>query len=288
MLANGYPNLFIIGAMKSGTTSLHNYLNKHPDIFMCEPKEPGYFVKELQWTNGPEWYLGLFRNAQGARIIGESSTQYTKRPMYEGVPERIRDMSPNARFIYIMRDPVERAISHYWHEVRELASGGERRSMLDAVRRDTQYTDYSDYAMQLEDYIRIFGRDAVYALTFEAMTTDPLTTIQRIFEWLGVDTSVVPRNLDERWNVMSTELRQVRGFGLLNRLRHSQFWSRIAPLMPRPLKDIGNRLAVKQIRKSDEENEAVISYLRPRLQEKTEALRKLLGRDFPEWKTLYG
>lgn len=80
------PNLFIVGAMKSGTTTLHNYLNMHPDIFMSQkPKEPQYFVQELNWSKGEDWYLSLFEAAGDAKIIGESSTDYSKLPRYQGL-----------------------------------------------------------------------------------------------------------------------------------------------------------------------------------------------------------
>ena len=112
------PNLFIIGAMKSGTSSLHAYLGTHPSVFMCEPKEPGYFVEQLNLKRGRGWYSKLFHGAEGASIRGESSTEYTKAPMYGGVPQRLAEFNPQAKIIYLMRDPIERSISHYWHMVR--------------------------------------------------------------------------------------------------------------------------------------------------------------------------
>ena len=72
MSRQALPNLFIIGAMKSGTTSLHHYLAEHQRIFMSELKEPGYFVEELTWSRGRDWYLSLFAEAGDAAIVGES------------------------------------------------------------------------------------------------------------------------------------------------------------------------------------------------------------------------
>ena len=108
------PNFFIIGAMKSGTSSLHSYLETHPSVFMCHPKEPCYFVDPDQLQ--PEWpelwrrgywkdeknYLKLFEGAGNAKIIGEASTDYTKLNLFTGVPERIASFCPDARFVYIM------------------------------------------------------------------------------------------------------------------------------------------------------------------------------------------
>ncbi len=95
------PNLFIVGSMKSATTSLHNYLDLHPDIFMTKDpwKEPGYFVKEINLGKGIYWYLDLFKDAKNEKFLGESSVGYTRSPNYPGVPERIHDFCPNAKII---------------------------------------------------------------------------------------------------------------------------------------------------------------------------------------------
>ena len=105
------PNLFIIGSMKSGTTSLHNYLSYNPEIYMSEEKEPGYFVKELAQDKGIDWYLSLFDKAENVKYAGESSTHYTKLPTFSGVAERIHEFSPSAKLLYIMRDPIRRSIA---------------------------------------------------------------------------------------------------------------------------------------------------------------------------------
>lgn len=282
------PNLFIIGAMKSGTTSLHNYLGSHPRIFMCEPKEPGYFVEELTLSRGPEWYMRLFEGARDELIIGESSTHYTKLPLYLGVPERIARFSPDARFIYIMRDPVQRVISHYWHNVRNLRWEAERRDMLTAVKRDPQYQAFSNYAMQLEPYLRLFGRDRIYVMTFESLAAHPRESVREIFRWLGVDPTHAPKALDERWNSAPAEAKRVRGFGILNTLRHSSLWAGVSPWVPAGLRALGNSLAERPVKKTSESAEKVVAYLRPRQLDQTKMLSALLGREFPEWTTLWG
>src|SRR5580704_16187248 len=147
------PNLFIIGAMKSGTTTLHEYLDSHPQIAMSRVKEPGFFVEELTHRQGEDWYLSLFDQDSCFRYRGESSTHYTKLPVYQGVAERLFRFSPDARLIYIMRNPFERTMSHYWHNVRDTLYGRERRSPLKAIREQPDYVAFGDYAMQLEPYI---------------------------------------------------------------------------------------------------------------------------------------
>ena len=281
-------NLFIIGAMKSGTTSLHNYLNEHPQIFMCEPKEPGYFVEEISWEKGEEWYNNLFKGGQDQLILGESSTHYTKRPTFDRVAEKIYNYNPDAKFIYQLRDPVERAISQYWHNVRDLEYVGETRQMIDAVRQDQEYILFSDYAYQLEPYIDIFGKERIYVQTFEKMRDDPIKCLTEIFRWLGVDPDFIPENLNKKWNVMSDELQQVSGTGMLNSIRYSRLWSRLSPLVPQGIKDIGKNMSAHTVTRNDSGRKDAEEYLREKLLTKVEDLETLLTRKFPEWESLNG
>lgn len=279
------PNLFIIGAMKSGTSSLHRYLGSHPAVFMSEPKEPGYFVEELTWPNGEAWYLNLFAGAAGRPIIGESSTEYAKAPSFGGVPERIARFNPEARFIYVMRDPVERAISHYWHMV---VNNAEYRDMEQAVREDPRYREFSHYRMQLDHYIAIFGRERILAIVFEEMKATPVEVVQRVFRWLGIDDSFVPPNLGIRANVTPAMVERVRGRGYLHGFRFSRFWNTVGPHIPRSFRRLGRSLAEERVDRTSEPQRGVAEYLRPELLEQTIALTELLGREFPEWTTLHG
>jgi hypothetical protein len=274
--------------MKSGTTSLHRYLSAHPQVFMSEPKEPNFFVEELNWQRGLDWYLGLFASAGNATVIGESSTEYTKLPTYTGVARRIHAFNPEARLIYLMRDPVDRIRSHYWHNVADLTNEAERRNMRSAVREDPRYVAYSNYAMQLEPYLELFGRERIALLTAEQLAADPTAVVTMLCRWLGL-TGVPPaETFTERWNVRPAEGRSVRGRGLLNRLRHTAFWRALRPWWPRPLRDIGLRLAERRAPLRDKSELEAIDYLRPILRVRVEALAQLVERDFPEWKTLHG
>jgi hypothetical protein len=274
------PNLFVIGAMKSGTTSLHAYLGSHPQIFMCSEKEPSFFAKETVWSRGEDWYLKLFAAAESKPVIGESSTAYSRIPLFPGVPERIAKFNPEARFIYIMRDPIERTISQYWYRVR---FWGERRDMLTAIRADLRLTVASNYAMQLAPYFERFGSDRIATLTFEELSRNPSNVSRQLFAWLGVDASFVPPNLDQRENV-TPQIIALPKTGLLNHVGRA-----LKPLIPSRMFSAAKRRlqAYESIDRNSSSVDEVIEFLKPIQKEQVARLEEMLGRSFPEWTSLY-
>ena len=108
------PNLVIIGAMKAGTTSLHYYLNLHPEISMSKVKEPAFFIEERNWRKGIKRYSSLFTNQTS--VVGEASTEYTKYPHFKEVPAKMHSTIPEAKLIYLVRDPIVRILSEYMHK----------------------------------------------------------------------------------------------------------------------------------------------------------------------------
>lgn len=279
------PNLFIIGAAKSGTTSLHHYLQAHPDVFMSDPKEPGYFTPGVAYyPTDEDWYLGLFQSAGDARIVGESSTHYAKLPTYPGAAERIAEFCEAPRFIYLMRDPIERAVSHYWHRVRQF---DEHRSLDDALEKDEVYAAYSDYGMQLEPYFRTFGRDRVLVLVFEEMVKDPERTVRHVYDWLGLEGEFSPEAFEKK-NRRPPEVERLRGTGLLDRFARTAVWNRLSPSVPRALKNLGNRMARERVNPKDESPASVIAAYRPIFRPRVLELERDLGLDLSAWQTTLG
>jgi hypothetical protein len=279
------PNLFVIGAMKCGTTSLHCHLDSHPAIFMSRIKEPGYFVRELNWTRGESWYRGLFAGAGEAAFVGESSTHYTKLPTHQGVAGRIAGFSPEARFIYIMRDPVDRCVSHYWHQVRSKSrQGGERRDMPEAFRGDGRYLAYSNYAMQLRPYFDRFGRDRVLTLTLEELSADGAGVMRRIYRWLGISPDVNPPSCATPLHATPDSIyRPVRW---LARFQHSAAWGAVRPAFPAFLRRLGARVARgRPVDRAWAGTGPAVEFIRPICREYVAELTELLGRPFPEWTT---
>jgi len=113
------PNFIIISAMNSGTTSLYNYLKAHPEINPSRPKEPSFFIQDRFSTKGLAWYKSIFKGL--GRYTFEASANYSKRHLFPGVPKRMHQVLPEVKLIYLLRDPIERAKSHYmWGRVHGL------------------------------------------------------------------------------------------------------------------------------------------------------------------------
>ena len=193
------PNLIVIGGLKCGTTSLHHYLNLHPAIAMSRPKELNFFVAELNWPLGPGWYGSHF-DAEAA-VRGETSPHYTDRPRLDGVAARMREMLPDARILYMVREPLDRMLSHYLHNV---AGGYEARPLAEALADEgSAYVDRSRYAFQLEPYLEAFGEHRIEIVSSEELKLDRAETMRRLFGFLGVDPDFSSAEFEREWETGS-------------------------------------------------------------------------------------
>jgi hypothetical protein len=188
------PTLIVIGAMKCGTTSLHHYLDLHPEIQMSNPKELKFFVEELNWGRGVDWYARHFDPA--APVRGESSPHYTTYPRWEGVPARMRSLVPDAKLIFVVRDPIERIVSQYIHM---RAAGDEQKGLAAALRDNQTYVDRSRYWMQLEPFLEHYPRDSIMVLGAEELVARRRETLRRVFAFLEVDTAFESPQFDRLW-----------------------------------------------------------------------------------------
>jgi len=190
------PNLIIIGGLKCGTTSLHHYLNLHPQIAMSRPKELNFFVAELNWPLGRDWYADHFDPK--APVRGESSPHYTNRPSFGGVPERMRTvLGADVRLIYVVRDPIDRMLSHYLHNV---GGGYEERSLDDTLSDpESSYVTRGRYFFQLEPYLEAFGAERIEIVGREELKFDRPATMRRAFDFLGVDPSFTSEQFEREW-----------------------------------------------------------------------------------------
>ena len=197
--------------------------------------------------------------------------------------ERIARYNPEARILYLMRDPIERTLSHYWHNAKYHQ---EQRDVLRAVQKEAHYREVSHYAMQIRPFLEAFGRDRVKVVTTEAMRDDTPGFLRELFLWLGVDAGHVPPDLGRR-NITGEEVVSAHGLAFLRRMRHWSNWNRIRPLIPEPVRAAGRWLSERKKDAAAVDTTRAADWLRPIQLAETRELSALLGRDFPEWRTLH-
>jgi len=209
-----WPNFFVIGAAKSGTTSLYHYLKQHPQIYMSPVKEPKYFALEghpldftspgderirRQTTTTEEAYLALFAEAGDQPVVGEASTLYLGN--IEGTARRLAERVPDARLVAIFRHPADRAFSAYMHLRRDGFETLESfQEALDAeperIRQGYYYHWHlrarGYYARYLQDWYDAFPRERIRTYLYEDLSESPLDLMADLFRFLGVDDSFQP------------------------------------------------------------------------------------------------
>jgi len=195
------PNLIIVGGLKCGTTSIHHYLGLHPEIQMSKPKELNFFAAELNWDLGLDWYASRFDDRFEVR--GESSPHYTNLPRFRGVPERIKQHCPDARLIYMVRDPIKRIFSHWVHAT---GAGYETGELVEVLSDpDTSYVNRSKYWMQLQPYLEHFDREQIEIIAQEELQSEREATMRRAFAFAGVDESFTSEQFDREWEKSSAK-----------------------------------------------------------------------------------
>ncbi|MCF8301685.1 MAG: sulfotransferase [Bacteroidales bacterium] len=221
------PNFFIIGAAKSGTTSLYEYLNQHPDIYFSPIKEPNYFSTDIKVENfSPTYrknnhldaesyfsneelpklqlsfirdrgqYEALFSGAKGEQAVGECSTSYL---FSTEAASNIKHFNPNSRIIAILRNPIERAFSHY---LMALRYGYTRLGFHQALEEDMRqpvkgwgiselFIELGQYYEQLNRYYRQFPHDQIKVYLYDDLREKPFELIRAIQQFLGVTPEVI-------------------------------------------------------------------------------------------------
>lgn len=177
------PDFLIIGAMKSGTTSLADYLHQHPDIAVSDPKEPNYFADPGNWDKGVDWYASHFDSS--ARFVGEGSVRNTMVPEFTGAPQRIVGLVPDVRLIYLVRDPIDRMRSMFIHRADKYQEPA--KTLSAAIDRNPAYVEISCYDRQLAPYLELFDESQILTITTDELEADPQRCLARAFRHIGTE-----------------------------------------------------------------------------------------------------
>ena len=217
--ARPLPDFLILGAQKGGTTALYSYLRRHPSITGPSWKEVSYF--DRHYVRGEAWYRGNFPNKARTRgkLVGEASPSYLFHPL---APERVRADIPNAKLVALLRNPVDRALSHYNHEVAlgreplsfEAALAAEEARLAGEVERlvaepryfsrewwSHTYQARGRYAEQLERWLAVFPREQLLIVPSDDLAAEPVETHARVLDFLGA----APQRLDQYPRVYERE-----------------------------------------------------------------------------------
>jgi hypothetical protein len=273
------PNFLIIGAAKAGTTALHEYLALHPDVAMSRQKELHVFA-EPNWRSRLDWYERQFA-AGVAR--GESSPSYSMDPWIAGVPERIHELLPDVKLLYLVRDPVERAVAQ-WVEFYSLYE--EHRPFEEAVAEPEDpanpYLAASRYASQLERYLEHFPQERILVLDQRELLEDRRAALGSVFSFLAVDPDFWTPDFLRSHNVRREKVRlNDVGLWFYRRGWFPHLRSAVPKMRPRL------RRATLGIVADRVETPRVEGELRARLEaalrDDAERFRALTGRSFESW-----
>ncbi|MCB0108677.1 MAG: sulfotransferase domain-containing protein [Caldilineaceae bacterium] len=207
------PNFLLCGAQRSGTTSLYHYLVQHPAVFMASQKEIHFFSKE--YARGLAWYAGHFTDANMATVIGEASPTYMDTP---GVAARIAQHLPDVKLCFLLRNPIDRAYSSYWHSIAMGKSLNE--SFSAAIRSPEGYARYVQrgfYMQYLTEYLNYFERSQIHIILTEELNRDPQQVLRNCFAFMEIDGSFEP-NTAVQFNASQTASGQVN-LSLLHKWR---------------------------------------------------------------------
>ncbi|MGB5897575.1 MAG: sulfotransferase domain-containing protein [Geitlerinemataceae cyanobacterium] len=291
------PNFLIIGAAKAGTTTLYEYLCRHPQIFMSTPKEPEFFARDENYARGIDWYSSLFDNAQPHQICGEASTIYTRSPQFPHTAARIAQHIPQAKLIYLMRHPVDRAYSHYVQRIKTAQNKKEKlevgETFEERIERESFFIDSSNYVLQIEQYLRFFQPESFLFLLMKDVTSNSAETLKQVCRFLEIDDTIDLLNpaaitanqakTHETWFVrsrMTAPLKRIPGV------------SQVASALPQNVRDLAynflNNLPYKSKIKKKYVPTPMLAETRQKLletfREPNQQLAQFLDRDLSRWK----
>jgi len=284
----------VIGAMKSGTTSFSELLSKVHLFQMYEQKEAQFF--SMNYDDNHSVYDGLFENDN--RIQCEASTCYSRYPMYKDVPKRIHNYNSEMKFIYLLRDPVSRAYSHYCHNI--INDKINYTSFRHAIDTSDEVINSSKYMYQINQYLKYFKPEQILLLDFDELKKSPEAVLEKVFQFLGLDTNslVLDKHNNKVHNKKGTAAAKRDITSVILRLRNLPFLSGIINfLIPKHKREhlrkdmvdyISNSFISKVLvsRKKDkvnELNEQDTQYVYEKIKDDICELEKFWGQNLSKW-----
>jgi hypothetical protein len=272
------PDFVIIGTMKSGTTTLFEWLAARDDVLRPGQKEPSFFSDDRAWARGCQWYAGRFAGGAAGQLVGEASVSYTDPLFAVRSAERAKRVLCDPRLVCVLRDPIARLRSHYRHEVQR---GRERRPFLEVIKDPAApYIRRSRYAAGLAPWVQHFGSEALCVVRFEDLTSADETAWRRILAHLDLATTA---RMDAAQNVTGAKGQFSRPMQLLWKLG----WTRAPAFVPSRLRRLAKRALIREStgyrRALADSAEPLPQDVVAKLREDAERLPQLIGDSRLSW-----
>lgn len=282
------PTFIGVGGQKCASTWLSECLRYHPEIFMSSPKEL-YFFSGVRWKEkNSQWYLKHFENSEGYKAVGEFSTGYLVNPV---VPERIKNVAGQVQIVAIIRNPVDRFISHYKHCIREERLSKDKFGILttetfhEAIELIPSLLNNGNYYHGIKKYIDTFGIDNVCILVKEDIDKDAKKEVRKLYNFLKVDQNYVPQIINKKVNVGI-----VPRYVFLERLRLGtfKFCEKRAPWVINYVRKLRVTVAYKKLNSRKREDDfqiedSVLQELALYYRNEIINIQNLLGRRLDAW-----
>lgn len=268
-MVDGRRRFVVIGVTKAGTTSLYHYCSDHPEICMTRPKEPPTWDASEEGVPDLSRYESAYlSHCTDEVLLGESNPAHCSGDTREKA-ERLHDVFPDTTVVVLLRDPVQRAFSHWWHW---RCMGSESGTFSEAATPDSPYVRQGEYLRILRDYERVFSRKSIQVVFSADLFDRTEATVRNLYRTLGVDESHVPgteRAYNTAWNhPWVHEL-----VGLLSKMR-------IVPALPEPVRRLGrsvlSRFGSKPAMRDRDHNRLTSHYRR-----ENDGLEDWVGRSLP-------
>lgn len=280
-MSDRLPDFLIIGAQKAGTTTLFRDLESHPKIAFSHHKEPHSLCYDAVLTpRGRRRYAAYFSHVQPGQICGEASTGYTRFPQFQGAPQRaLKALGPDLRLLYIVRNPVDRVVSHHHHSYSDSKMPA---SIDEAVRSDDRLITFTRYGVQLEPWLQEFGAGQLKVLVFEEYMSQRRQGAAEAQQFLGVEPRPDLIDADARHNAAEDRRRAP---GVLRALLESDSYSRIGrrwiPISLR--RAVGRRLLPPSLARPAPPSAETVDLILEATRADCQRIAELLGRSEPIW-----
>ena len=292
------PNFLCIGAPKSGTTSLYDLLKQHKDVFLPSFKEPHFFDSDESWNKGVEWYQSSYYAKANNQCIGDFTPTYLSNI---SAPRRIKKVLGNqVKFVVILRNPIDRAYSHYLHTLRDQH---ENLSFAEALEEEAQrlrnfreennhialirfaYLEQGMYSEQLERYFKFFDREQFYITTFDDFVSKQEQVVKEICVFLGLQEQEGMQYL-----LQSNKSSKARSVALKNVIKKPSLIKKVAKwLVPsfsyrQKIRNLIQALNNKSITKKPLSEINRKSYYQRYFKQEIQSLEDLLSINLKHWK----